>query len=180
LNPNRDTLRFAGIVALIGQIMWLTTILTGAAKIWANAAVVLIAATLCLTFLLQAGLEVVIVRSKSLLLSGAALFLFTATALGVFLGNAFQGDGPACPACHFYGSADAMLPGGETPVQSQPPWLQTLTLLLPSRHYTSASDAIGFKGAGQEVVWPEFIWMGFLGAALFGCSLLLFRTSVAH
>ncbi|MCX8955704.1 ABC transporter permease, partial [Ruegeria sp. NA] len=69
-NPNRDTVRFAGIVALIGQIMWLTTILTGAAmirerehgtiehllampltpfdiaaaKIWANAAIVLIAA----------------------------------------------------------------------------------------------------------------------------------------
>ena len=32
-NPNRDTVRFAGIVALIGQIMWLTTILTGAAMI---------------------------------------------------------------------------------------------------------------------------------------------------
>ena len=73
-NPNRDTVRFAGINALIGQIMWLTTILTGAAmirerehgtiehllamplspfdiavaKIWANAAVVLFAAALSL------------------------------------------------------------------------------------------------------------------------------------
>ena len=78
-NPNRDTVSFAGLVALIGQIMWLTTILTGAAmirerehgtiehllamplapldiavaKIWANAAVVLVAAGLSLAFVMQ-------------------------------------------------------------------------------------------------------------------------------
>ena len=110
-NPNRDTVRYAGIVALIGQIMWLTTILTGAAmirerehgtiehllamplapfdiavaKIWANAAVVLVAAGLSLTFVLQSSLGITITGSKALFLAGTALFLFTATALGVFL-----------------------------------------------------------------------------------------------
>ena len=73
-----------------------------------------------------------------------------------------------------------MLSGGETPVEGQPDWLQAGTLLLPSRHFMSASQAIVFKGAGVDTVWPEFFWMALLGAALFSVSLLLFRRSVTR
>ncbi|MEM9814199.1 MAG: ABC transporter permease, partial [Pseudomonadota bacterium] len=98
-NPNRDTVQFASIVSLIGQIMWLTTILTGAAmirerehgtiehllamplapfdiaaaKIWSNAFVVLLAAALSLTFVMQGFLGVSIAGSKLLFLAGTAL-----------------------------------------------------------------------------------------------------------
>lgn len=205
-NPNRDTVRFAGIVALIGQIMWLTTILTGAAmirerehgtiehllamplapfdiaaaKIWANAAVVLVAAGLCLSFVLQGGLGVTIAGSKVLFLFGTALFLFTATALGVFLATISRSMAQFALLVMLIILPMLMLSGGETPVQSQPAWLQSATLLLPSRHYMSASQAIVFKGAGFEDVWPEFFAMGLLGAALLSISLLLFRRSVAQ
>ena len=73
-----------------------------------------------------------------------------------------------------------MLSGGETPIEGQPAWLQAGTLVLPSRHYMSASQAIVFKGAGIEIVWPEFLWMALLGTALLTTSLILFRRSVAH
>ncbi|UWQ39778.1 ABC transporter permease (plasmid) [Leisingera aquaemixtae] len=205
-NPNRDTVRFAGINALIGQIMWLTTILTGAAmirerehgtiehllamplspfdiavaKIWANAAVVLVAAALSLAFVMQGVLSISIAGSKILFLCGTALFLFTATALGVFLATVARSMAQFALLVMLTILPMLMLSGGETPVESQPGWLQAATTLLPSRHYMSASQAIVFKGAGFETVWPEFLWMALLGAALLATSLLLFRRSVAH
>ncbi len=205
-NPNRDTVRFAGIVALIGQIMWLTAILTGAAmirerehgtiehllamplapfdiavaKIWANAAVVLVAAGLSLTFVLQGSLGITIAGSKALFLAGTALFLFTATALGVFLATLARSMAQFALLVMLTVLPMLMLSGGETPVEGQPAWLQAGTLMLPSRHYMSASQAIVFKGAGIETIWPEFLWMALLGTALLTTSLLLFRRSVAQ
>ncbi len=205
-NPNRDSVRFAGIVALIGQIMWLTTILTGAAmirerehgtiehllamplapfdiaaaKIWANAAVVLIAAALSLIFVMQGSLGISITGSKMLFLFGTALFLFTATALGVFLATLARSMAQFALLVMLTILPMLMLSGGETPIEGQPEWLQVGTLLLPSRHYMTASQAIIFKGAGFETIWPELLWMALLGFALLATSLLLFRRSVAQ
>ncbi len=203
-NPNRDTVRFAGIVALIGQIMWLTTILTGAAmirerehgtiehllamplspfdvavaKIWSNAAVVLVATAVSLTFVMQGALGITIAGSKSLFLLGTALFLFTATAMGVFLATVARSMAQFALLVMLIVLPMLMLSGGETPIEGQPEWLQAGTLFLPSRHYMSASQSIVFKGAGFENVWPEFVWMSLLGMALLGTSLALFRRSV--
>jgi len=205
-NPNRDTVRFAGIVALIGQIMWLTTILTGAAmirerehgtiehllamplapfdiamaKIWANAAVVLVASGLSLVFVMQGTLGISIAGSKVLFLLATGLFLFTATALGVFLATIARSMAQFALLVMLTILPMLMLSGGETPIESQPAWLQAGTLFLPSRHYMSASQAIAFKGAGIETVWLEFMWMALLGTLLLTISLLLFRRSVAQ
>lgn len=205
-NPNRDTVRFAGIVALIGQIMWLTTILTGAAmirerehgtiehllamplspfdiaiaKIWANAAVVLAASALSLAFVMEGVLGITVAGSTGLFLMGTALFLFTATALGVFLATIARSMAQFALLVMLIILPMLMLSGGETPVEGQPDWLQIGTLILPSRHYMSASQAIVFKGVGIETVWPEFLWMALLGGALLAVSLLLFRRSVAQ
>ena len=205
-NPNRDTVQFASIVSLIGQIMWLTTILTGAAmirerehgtiehllampiapfdiaaaKIWANAAVVLVAATLALTFVLEGLLGVAIAGSKILFLGATALFLFTATALGVFLATLARSMAQFALLVLLTVLPMLMLSGGETPIEGQPAWLQIATLILPSRHFMSASQAIVYKGAGFDTVWPELFFMALLGSVLLTFSLLLFRRSVAQ
>lgn len=41
-----------------------------------------------------------------------------------------------------------MRSGGHTPVESQPEWLQTGTVLLPSRHFTTFMHGVFFRGAG--------------------------------
>ncbi len=205
-NPNRDTVRFAAIVALIGQIMWLSTILTGAAmirerehgtiehllampiapfdiaaaKIWANAAVVLVAAALSLTFVLEGFLDVTIAGSKALFLTGTALFLFTATALGVFIATLPRSMAQSALLVMLSVLPMIMLSGGETPIEGQPDWLQVLTLALPSRHFVSLAQEIIYKGAGIETVWPEFLGVALLGIVLLTLSLLMFRRSIAH
>ncbi|MCR9085715.1 MAG: ABC transporter permease [Rhodobacteraceae bacterium] len=204
-NPNRDAVQFKSIVALIGQIMWLTTILTGAAmirerehgtiehllamplspfdiaaaKIWANAAVVLVAAALSLTFVLQGFLGVSIAGSKLLFLAGTALFLFTATALGVFLATLARSMAQFALLVMLIVLPMLMLSGGETPVESQPDWLQTVTLILPSRHYMTLAQEVIYKGAGLETIWPELLAISLLGSVLLGLSLVLFRRSIA-
>lgn len=204
-NPNRDTVQFASIVSLIGQIMWLSTILTGAAmirerehgtiehllamplapfdiaaaKIWANAAVVLVAAALSLTFVMQGFLGVSIAGSKLLFLSGTALFLFTATALGVFLATLARSMAQFALLVMLCVLPMLMLSGGETPVEGQPDWLQVATFALPSRHYMSLAQSIIYKGAGIGTVWPEFLAIALLGGVLLSLSLALFRRSVA-
>jgi len=205
-NPNRDNVQFAAVVSLIGQIMWLSTILTGAAmirerehgtiehllamplapldiaaaKIWANAAVVLLAAGLALTFVLQGFLGVEIAGSKRLFLAATALFLFTATALGVFVATLARSMAQFALLVMLTVLPMLMLSGGETPIEGQPPWLQAATLILPSRHFMACSQAIVYKGAGIGTVWPEFLAMTLLGIGLLALSLLLFRRSVAQ
>jgi ABC-2 type transport system permease protein len=204
-NPNRDTVRFASVVALIGQIMWLTTILTGAAmirerehgtiehllalplapidiaaaKIWANGAVVLAGAALSMTLIVEGLLGVAIAGSQALFLAGTTLFLFTATALGVFLATLARSMAQFALLVMLIILPMLMLSGGETPVESQPDWLQAATLILPSRHFIAFSQAVIYKGAGWESVWPQCLAMGLLGALLLALSLAMFRRSIA-
>jgi hypothetical protein len=49
-----------------------------------------------------------------------------------------------------------LLSGGNTPVESQPRWLQDLTLLLPSRHLVSFSQVIVYRWGGFGAVWRQF------------------------
>jgi ABC-2 type transport system permease protein len=57
--------------------------------------------------------------------------------------------------------------------------MQRLTLLLPSRHFVSFSQAIIFRGAGFETVWPQFLSVSAIGLAFFAFSLRQFRKSIA-
>jgi ABC-2 type transport system permease protein len=205
-NPNRSSTQFYAIVSLIGQINILTIILTGAAlirerehgtlehllampitpldialaKIWANGAAVLAAAGLSLVFVVEGALEVDFEGSRGLFLLGVAIYLFSATALGVFLATIARSMAQFALLFFLVILPMQMLSGGETPVESQPDWLQPITFLLPSRHFVSFSQAILFKGAGLEVVWREFLAVGLLGLVLLAVSLARFRRSVAE
>ena len=64
-------------------------------------------------------------------------------------------------------------------MESQPIWMQRLTLLLPSRHFVAFSQAIIFRGAGIETVWPQFLAVAAVGVAFFAFSLRQFRQSIA-
>ena len=71
-----------------------------------------------------------------------------------------------------------MLSGGMSPIESQPEIIQPVTWLLPSRHYISFAQAVVFRGAGLDIVWPQFLTVAFLGAIFFTASLALFRRSI--
>lgn len=205
-NSNRNHSWYNSLVGLIDQITMLTIVLTGAAlirerehgtlehllvmpltsfdiamaKVWANGLVILVAAALSLQLVIEGLLSVPIAGSKWLFLGGMGVYLFFATALGIFLGTVARSMAQFALLIVLVILPLQMLSGGNTPVESQPDWLQTITFFLPSRHFVSFAQAIMYRGAGFDIVWPEFVAVTVLGLAFFLFSLGLFRRSIAR
>ena len=60
-----------------------------------------------------------------------------------------------------------MLSGSNTPLESMPPWLRTLMQASPSTHFVSFAQAILYRGAGLDVVWPQFLAVALIGGLFF-------------
>jgi ABC-2 type transport system permease protein len=205
-NPNGDPVWFASLMSLVSQVTMLTIILTGAAlirerehgtiehllvmplesfeialaKVWANSLVILICVAFALYVIIAEVLEVPIAGSPWLYLLGTVVYLFFATALGIFLGTITRGMAQFAMLVILIIIALQMLSGGNTPVKSQPQWLQQITWFLPSRHYISFSQAVVYRGAGLEIVWHELIAVAVMGLTFLFAALLMFRRQVAR
>jgi len=53
-------------------------------------------------------------------------------------------------------------------------------LAAPTTHFITLAQAILFRGAGFETVWPQFIYIAAIGALLFGLALARFRKAVGE
>ena len=52
-------------------------------------------------------------------------------------------------------------------------------LAAPNTHFVMLAQAILYRGAGIDVVWPQFVSLATIGVVLFSLSLLRFRKSLA-
>ncbi len=73
-----------------------------------------------------------------------------------------------------------MLSGANTPLESMPPWLATVMQASPSTHFVSFAQSILYRGAGLDVVWPEFLAVAGIGGLFFGLAILRFRSVAAQ
>ena len=204
-NPNGVSAWFTGVVAIINYLTLLTVVLTGAAvirerehgtlehllvmpltafeiamaKIWANGLVILIATAMSLFLVIRMALKVPFAGSIPLWFFGVTLYLFFATALGVFLGTISRSMAQFALLIILVIVVLQLLSGGQTPVESQPEWLQRLTYFLPSRHFVSFSQVIIYRGGGIGAVWRQFAMVTAIGLAFFVYSVSLFRKSIA-
>jgi ABC-2 type transport system permease protein len=204
-NPNGVSSWFSSVVAIINQLTLLTIVLTGAAvirerehgtlehllvmpltafeiaiaKVWANGLVILIATAMSLFLVVKTALKVPFAGSHLLWFGGVVLYLFFATALGIFLGTISRSMAQFALLIVLVVVVLQLLSGGSTPVESQPKWLQTLTYVLPTRHFVSFSQVIIYRGGGIRAVWSEFAMVSAVGLAFFTYSVALFRKSIA-
>ena len=204
-NANGVSSWFTSIVAIINQLTLLTIVLTGAAvirerehgtlehllvmpltafeialaKVWANGLVILLATALSLFLVVRFTLQVPFAGSYLLWFVGVVLYLFFATALGLYLGTISRSMAQFALLIILVIVVLMMLSGGSTPVESQPRWLQTLTYLLPSRHFVSFSQVIIYRGGGLGAVWKQFAMVSAVGIAFFVYSVSRFRKSIA-
>jgi ABC-2 type transport system permease protein len=56
-----------------------------------------------------------------------------------------------------------------------PPLPQKVMLLSPSTHFVSIAQAILYRGAGIDVVWPHYVIVALAGALLLWLAVLRFR-----
>jgi ABC-2 type transport system permease protein len=201
-NPNLETSWFTAVMQVINAITMLTLILSGAAlirereqgtiehllvmplvpaeimlsKIFANGFVILVAAGLSLTFVVQWWLNVPIAGSVLLFLAGAALYAITVAALGIMLGTLATTMGQfgllAIPVMVVM----QLLSGSNTPMESMPVWLQyVMQTISPAPHFVAFAQAVLYRGAGLAVVWVDLLAVAAIGAVYFLFSLRRFR-----
>ena len=73
-----------------------------------------------------------------------------------------------------------LLSGGATPRESMPQLVQDVMLLAPTTHFVSMAQAILYRGAGLNVVWPQFLAMFAIGSTVFALSLARFRKTISQ
>jgi len=200
-NPNVTTAWFTSVMGIINSITMLAIILAGAAvvrerehgtmdhllvmpltpfeiamsKIWANGLVIVVAVGLSLRLVVHGLLAVPIAGSIPLFLIGAAVYLFFATAIGIFLGTIARSM-PQLGLLYLLVFLPLnMLSGSNTPLESMPAWLATIMQASPSMHFVSFAQAILYRGAGFTVVWPQFVIVALIGGVFLWLALLRFR-----
>jgi ABC-2 type transport system permease protein len=150
-----------------------------ASKVWAMGLVVLAASAISLHTIVELILDVPLAGSRPLFLCGAALHLFATTSMGIFLGTSARSMPQFGLLMIIVLLPLQLLSGGATPRESMPEFIQTLMLAAPTTHFVSLSQAILYRGAGLEVVWPQGLAMVLIGSTLFGVSLYRFRTTIS-
>jgi len=161
-------------------VMPVTPLEIGAAKIWANSLVILIAVGLSLYLVVRGLLHIPIAGSVPLFLAGTLAYLFFATAVGVFLGTVARSMPQLGLLYLLVYMPLSLLSGANTPLESMPPWLSTIMQASPTVHFVSFAQAILYRGAGLGVVWKQFVLVILAGGLFFGLALFRFRKVVSQ
>ncbi len=205
-NPNLNSTWFMAVMQIVNNVTMLAMILTGAAlirerehgtvehllvmpvtsteimmaKVWANGLVIIVAASLSLLLIVEGLLQVPIAGSKLLFVAGAVIYLFSVTSLGILLAT-LAGSMPQ------FGLLTILvfiimnlLSGSTTPLESMPNWLQNVMQFSPSTHYVGFSQAVLYRGAWIDIVWPQMLAMAVIGFVFFSVALSRFRKTIVN
>jgi len=205
-NPNLEEAWFGSLMELINNVTMLAIILTGAAlirerehgtiehllvmpvtpaeimlaKVWAMGLVVLLAAGMALVFVVQGWLQVPIGGSIALFLAGATLHLFAATSLGIFMATLARSMPQFGMLAVLVLLPLQLLSGNSTPRESMPVLVRDLMLAAPTTHFVALGQSILFRGAGLNVVWPQFLALAVIGGVFFTIALNRFRKTISQ
>ena len=204
-NPQPQGGWFGGVMELVNQITLISIILTGAAlirerehgtlehlmvmplspfqimtaKVWANGLVIVVAAALSLRFVVQGGLCVPIAGSIALFLLGTVLHLFSTTSIGILLATVVR----SMPQLGLlvilvvFRLCSSRVRSRRARACPRP--VQTIMQTAPTTHFVSLAQAILYRGAGLDVVWPQFGALVAIGSVAFIGALARFRRSVS-
>ena len=205
-NPGLEPAWFGSLMELINIITMLSVIMTGAAlirerehgtvehllvmpvtpteimlsKIWSMGLVVLCATAFSIHVVVRGTLQVPIDGSLPLFFAGAALHLFATTSMGIFLATLARSMPQFGLLMMLVLMPLEMLSGGMTPRESMPDAVRYLMTLAPTTHFTELGQAILYRAAGLDVVWPSFLALLLIGGTLFALSLARFRKAIGQ
>ena len=203
-NPNLTRAWFGAVNEVVNQITMLAMILTGAAlirerehgtiehllvmpvtpveimlgKVWAMGLVVLAAASFSLAVVVRGWLDIPLQGSLALFIGACALHLFATTSMGIFFGTVARSMPQLGLLTILVMIPLHILSGGVTPRESMPELVQQVMLVAPTTHFVQLSQAILFRSAGVDIVWPQLLALTAIGAAFFAGALGRLRRSL--
>src|SRR4051812_22290506 len=149
------------------------------AKIWANGLVVVVAAMLSLFIVVKGAIGVPIAGSLPLFVAGLCIYLFSVTALGIMLATLVRSMPQFGLLAFPVFIVMNLLSGGNTPLESMPVFLQNAMQFVPSTHFVAFSQAVLFRNATLQMVWPDMAKMLLIGSAYTVFTLSRFRKMLA-
>jgi ABC-2 type transport system permease protein len=204
-NPNLDSAWLMAINELINNITLLALFLTGAAlirereqgaiehllamplkpyeimlaKVWANGLVIVVGALLSLQFVAKGWLALPVSGSTPLFAGGVIVYLFSTTALGIFLATLTRTMPQFALLSVPVFIVMNLLSGGITPPEDMPLLVRIVMSLSPSTHFTRFAQSVLYRDAGLGVVWPDLVNCMVIGGLYFSVALLRFRKALA-
>ena len=205
-NPNLEEPWFGALSQLINAITMLSIILTGAAlirerehgtiehllvmpvtpteimlaKVWSMGLVVLIASMLSLFLVIRGVLHIPILGSPLLFLGTTAIYLFATTSMGIFMATLARSMPQVGMLTILILLPLQLLSGSSTPRESMPEIVQNVMLAAPTTHFVTAGQALLFRGAGLEIIWPQLLALLILGYAFFQIAHARFRKTLSQ
>jgi ABC-2 type transport system permease protein len=204
-NPDLHSVWFTAVMQVINNIAILSIILTGAAlirerehgtiehllvmpvtpleimlaKIIANGAVIVGASILSLFAVVRGVLGVPIAGSTGLFVAGAILFMFSVTSLGLLLAT-YARTMPqfgllSMPVIVIL----ELLSGSMTPLETMPGWLQAIMQFTPNTQFVSFAQAVLYRGAGLDLVWPQLLALAAIGLAILALCRARFSKAIS-
>ncbi|MFS2116271.1 ABC transporter permease [Herbaspirillum frisingense] len=205
-NPNLEQSWFGSLMEIINNVTMLSIILTGAAlirerehgtiehllvmpvtpaeimlaKVWSMGLVVALAALASLLLIVRGALQVPIEGSLALFMLATVMHLFATTSMGIFMATLARSMPQFGMLTVLVLLPLQLLSGGSTPRESMPLLVQDIMLAAPTTHFVAAGQAILYRGAGLEVVWPQLLAIFAIGALLFTAALGRFRKTISQ
>ncbi|MBN9339171.1 MAG: hypothetical protein ABT02_02070 [Comamonadaceae bacterium SCN 68-20] len=205
-NPNNESSWFTSVMQIVTNITILSIILVGAAvirerehgtiehllvmpvraseiamgKILANGLVILVASMLSLWLVVHLGLGVPIAGSWLLFAAVMSLYLFSTTALGMWLATLTSTMPQFGLLVVPVYAISYLLSGAATPVESMPVLLQGIVQILPTTQFVALSQAVLYRGAGAQTIAAQIIGIALSGALFLGLALSRFRSMLAR
>jgi ABC-2 type transport system permease protein len=205
-NPNLEGVRFHSIIAVLEHVTLLTMLLVGAAvirerergtlehllvmpvrpseiaaaKIGANALVILAGVGLSLVLMVERVLAVPVEGSLTLFLGGTGVYLFTIASLGILLATIANTMPQFALLAMPVVLVLNMLSGGISPLEAMPEPLQIGLQVSPTMHYVKFAHSVLHRAAGIGVVWSHLAALALLGVFCLALALARFRTMLAH
>lgn len=203
-NPTLENQWFMSVMQIINNVAMLSIILTGAAlirerehgtiehlmvmpvtvfeimmsKVWSMSLVVLIAVFVGLKVVIQGVLHVPIDGSLPLFFFGALLTLFATTSMGIYMATVSKSMPQFGLLMMLVLIPMQMLSGGSTPRESMPEIVQQVMMIAPTTHFVSLAQAILYRNAGFDVVWPSFVWLLGIASVFFYVSWKRFKDTI--
>ena len=205
-NPNLEQSWFGSLMEIINNVTMLSIILTGAAlirerehgtiehllvmpvtpaeimlaKVWSMGLVVALAALASLLLIVRGALQVPIEGSLALFMLATVMHLFATTSMGIFMATLARSMPQFGMLTVLVLLPLQLLSGGSTPRESMPLLVQDIMLAAPTTHFVAAGQAILYRGAGLEVVWPQLLAIFAIGVLLFTAALGRFRKTISQ
>jgi ABC-2 type transport system permease protein len=117
--------------------------------------------------------------SFALLALAGALYLVSTLGLGLLISTFSATQQEAVLTSFLFIMPLMLLSGFMFPVTSMPLGFQWLTLANPVRHFLEIVRAVFLKGAGLAALWPQFLALALIGAAVLALAARRFHKTAA-